>query len=783
MTATTVIYFDGPEQAGYEEWPALVVKDNNPAGTPGTVAEGDYTELARAAIAAQIPGVWEQYEFGHEPRKHTITETFVFTPGDTPLAGGPLIADATTSEDILMGFTYTGPQLDYSIEDSAEICVLGICGTLYSFKAGFDLDWALGLRLPANVSLSGPDQMVQGSSYNFSTSLLPLDWSADQYSATGVAPENGNEFVLRLNFFVGVQGEVIGIDLCPSCYVSVNQDSSASFTTPFGTGASFPIPPANIPIYGWDLDLFAFSVGLQIDPDLGSSMITADWSAVPGSDCVGSGTLTYTEPGAPVSFGPVTACNQGPTDQAQIEVTDFDYWFNEFLVTLRATLDFSLFGYGVWHEEPEIVSFDLSPLTSGLFVSDHVQCDFAFNCSEVGPDNRLTLSSTVVDETPPTTTAVLAGTPGDNGWWVSDVQVTLNALDGPILDPLNCGSGVASTEYSFDGLTWLAYSGPFTLVTEGITTLYYRSTDNEGNVEATKSQVIKIDKTPPVITGAPTTPPNSYGWWNTDVVVHFEATDAISGIAFLTPDVTVSSEGANQSVTGTAIDMAGNTAQVTVDDINIDKTPPVVTITSPLPQTYANTDSFNVQWTAVDALSGIASEVADLDGVPVTNGQLINLLLFAAGNHTLTVTALDRADNATTETVDFFVSVDIDGLIASVEYMCEQGWIKGHGICNSLLSKLNNAKAAIGRGRCNAATNLLRAFIHEVQAQRGKAISEEAAHVLKANAQYVIEHLGCTSTALRIRRMLDRPGKGKLLSNPDATVGIRRLIAQKTKRR
>jgi hypothetical protein len=299
-------------------------------------------------------------------------------------------------------------------------------------------------------------------------------------------------------------------------------------------------------------------------------------------------------------------------------------------------------------------------------------------------------------------------------------------------------------------------------VTEGITTLYYRSTDNEGNVEATKSEVIKIDKTPPVITGAPTTPPNSYGWWNTDVIVHFEATDAVSGIAFLTPDVTVSSEGANQSVMGTAVDVAGNTAQFTVTDINIDKTPPVVTIISPLPQTYPNTDSFNVQWTAFDALSGIASENGTLDGVPVSNGQLIELLLLAAGNHTVTVVAVDKADNVTTVSVDFFVSVDIDGLIASVEYMCEQGWIRGHGICNSLLSKLNNAKAAIARGRCNAARNILYAFIHEVEAQRGKALTEEAADVLKANALFVIEHLECTPAVLQARRFPDRPGRVNL---------------------
>ncbi len=37
--------------------------------------------------------------------------------------------------------------------------------------------------------------------------------------------------------------------------------------------------------------------------------------------------------------------------------------------------------------------------------------------------------------------------------------------------------------------------------------------------------------TPPVITGAPTTPANGYGWYKTNVVVHFEASDPVSGVA------------------------------------------------------------------------------------------------------------------------------------------------------------------------------------------------------------------------------------------------------------
>ena len=255
VTATTIINFDGPEQAGYDRWPDLIIEGNLPTGAEGSVAEGDYTEIYRTTMEEQLPGIWDLYEFGYEPRRHTITETFVFTyPDETALSdtqserGSLSTTQALTSEQILMGFTYTGPKLDYSIGDSAEVCVpvLG-CATLYKFKAGFDLDWALGLRLPASATLSGPDQMVQGNNYNFSSTLNSADWSGSQYSSYGVAAESGNEFVLRLNFFAGVQAELLGVNLCPGCSVNVNEDASASFATPFGTGSSFPIPPANIP--------------------------------------------------------------------------------------------------------------------------------------------------------------------------------------------------------------------------------------------------------------------------------------------------------------------------------------------------------------------------------------------------------------------------------------------------------------------------------------------------------------------------------------------------------
>jgi subtilisin family serine protease len=93
-----------------------------------------------------------------------------------------------------------------------------------------------------------------------------------------------------------------------------------------------------------------------------------------------------------------------------------------------------------------------------------------------------------VDKAAPETSLALAGTEGDNGWYISDVTVTLSATDSL--------SGVKETGYRIDGGSWQAYMEPFTV---SASTVYYRSEDNAGNVETERSRKIEIDTTAPSI--------------------------------------------------------------------------------------------------------------------------------------------------------------------------------------------------------------------------------------------------------------------------------------------
>lgn len=263
-----------------------------------------------------------------------------------------------------------------------------------------------------------------------------------------------------------------------------------------------------------------------------------------------------------------------------------------------------------------------------------------------------TVDIAAIDVEPPITSPLLSGTTGNNGWYKSDVEVNLISTDN------KGGSGINKTEYSFDNTTWIEYNSEFRLTTEGTTTLYYRSTDNEGNIESTKNMTISIDKSPPSITGAATTAPNANGWYNTNVLVHFIASDEVSGIDTLPLDQTLSGEGASQSVKETTTDKAGNSASFTVAGINIDKTSPEITINKPASE-YILNEIIIVDWLTSDVLSDIYSEIGT-----VPEGGAVDTS--SVGTKTFTVEAADNAGNSATKIVTYHVGYTYGGILQPI---------------------------------------------------------------------------------------------------------------------
>jgi hypothetical protein len=135
------------------------------------------------------------------------------------------------------------------------------------------------------------------------------------------------------------------------------------------------------------------------------------------------------------------------------------------------------------------------------------------------------------DVTPPITTAMTIRTLGsNNGWYASDVQMTLTAADNI------GGSGVKEIHYTVDGTETVVQgsSASHSIVDDGTHAVTYYAIDNAGNVETPPQEMsINIDKTPPSapsLSASPSIlwPPNHK---MVNVLIGGSITDGGSGIA------------------------------------------------------------------------------------------------------------------------------------------------------------------------------------------------------------------------------------------------------------
>lgn len=260
-----------------------------------------------------------------------------------------------------------------------------------------------------------------------------------------------------------------------------------------------------------------------------------------------------------------------------------------------------------WYRSDVIVSFTASDALSGLlnpgdaaFILTASQEGGASNTLVNVVYDRAGNSSTAgplpfkIDRTPPVTTA--SAVPA---WSNADVTVSLNASDNL--------SGAAVTYYRLDG--GATQSGTSILVSlPGIHIIEFWSEDRAGNVEAHQTLQVRIDKTPPTINHSQAPAPNAYGWNNSSVTVTFTCTDDLSGVLSCTAPQTLTTEGRDQPVTGTAVDNAGNSAS-DMARVSIDLTAPTI---SGAPDRSANiygwySADVTISFACVDALSGVAT--------------------------------------------------------------------------------------------------------------------------------------------------------------------------------
>jgi hypothetical protein len=305
-------------------------------------------------------------------------------------------------------------------------------------------------------------------------------------------------------------------------------------------------------------------------------------------------------------------------------------------------------------------------IAAGDFNGDHATDVAVVNIV----DNTVSILLNNTDSTPPVTTASASPPPNSNGWNDTSVAVTLSSTDS---EPN--GSGVKEIHYTIGSNPQVVVPGASALVnftTEGIFTLSYFGVDNAGNVESAHTLTVQIDLTPPTITSSQSPPANAAGWNNSNVAVTFTCGDNLSGVASCIgtasgapsgDPITITSEGAGQVVTGTAIDNAGNTA-TTTRTINLDKTPPVLTMPV-LAASYLLNSTLTLNFGATDALSGVATMQATLNGAPIVSGTTVTLTHLAT--NTFTLTATDVAGNSSTQTATFAVVYNFIGFLPPIQ--------------------------------------------------------------------------------------------------------------------
>lgn len=272
------------------------------------------------------------------------------------------------------------------------------------------------------------------------------------------------------------------------------------------------------------------------------------------------------------------------------------------------------------------------------------------------------LEQSSLDSDAPVTDIMISPALNPEGWTKYDVTVSLAASDNP------GGSGIQDIHYKINGGEETVVNGrgaTFDLLDEGTWIITYWATDNEDNSEFPKTATVKIDKSVPEVTSNQTPLPNEYGWQNSDVKVEFSGTDALSGIESVdNPSTVVTSEGKDQIVSATAVDIAGNVT-VASEKVNIDKTGPVTTPSASGDKLVQSSEwyvsSVTVSFSSLDNLSGVAYTEYSLDKGATWNNYSAPFVLEEQGHHVIYYRSSDKARNVeTTKLLE--INVDNSGL-------------------------------------------------------------------------------------------------------------------------
>jgi hypothetical protein len=246
-----------------------------------------------------------------------------------------------------------------------------------------------------------------------------------------------------------------------------------------------------------------------------------------------------------------------------------------------------------------------------------------------------------IDRTAPQSTLWLEGGRGPNGWYVTPVTVTIDALDWE--------TGVAAVQVRLNNSPWQPYTGSLIVDGEGTNVLEVRAVDRAGNQETAQLAAFSIDLSDPdaaalILHGER----GASGWYVSPVTLRLNGQDGESGVSHLevqidgagwrryASDLTLATEGQHR-LDYRAVDASGRLGATQTLTVAIDLTPPLIQATFP-PDLAGGDLDLTLYYTISESTSGPASTTVLLNGAPYQPGQPLDF-----GPNLLVIHAVDGA--------------------------------------------------------------------------------------------------------------------------------------------
>jgi hypothetical protein len=314
---------------------------------------------------------------------------------------------------------------------------------------------------------------------------------------------------------------------------------------------------------------------------------------------------------------------------------------------------------GTWQalplqRDPTTGSWSGGAAFSGTQVQYFVEaCDVAGNCGYSSNKGRYFDAQPLPAASGPITLTPSRG-PDTGSWYTGPLSVT----------PAAGGGAAVSVSVSVNGGAFVPATGAIDLSGDGSHIVDARGSDGS---EATG--VFLIDGRGPTNTptGSPAAPNGANGWYTSAPTVSFSCSDDVSGVAAegcaidgsspTTDHVTLGERPAEQSLTASATDNAGNVGHDSADGLKVDLSDPAAPgFAGIVGKPYALNDvpaQSAISCTSSDAMSGLLSCV-------VTGYSS------ALGSHTLTATATDNAGRTSTSALTYVVGFQSGNILAPV---------------------------------------------------------------------------------------------------------------------